>query len=355
MEQQLSELKMTFHKIIGVKNDNDKKMLKLESKTKHLKNIYNDFIKYNNEILCVFSLDSLHFQAKVIDVEYDDMKRLFSCILNRMYCEFFKLYKIITDYIKTSITDKKVKELLNIHNQYPVYKDLEPFKVYEFETIESIHAVVLELLVSLISLYLTKEDELTKYKNKNKVGFNIDNFVNTIVFNNTILREKIQLFINYLSFFHKLQIKYLSRYINKLDLVISQLDSDINFEERQDSSEEYDVIIEKEYTSEILIEKIKNVLCEDSGEKYEMPIYEAEYNSDMSSLDGTIEVVENSSETSNSKRKKYLAKKKRLQQKKLENKKVSDGLTEEEILQEENIELTVEESPSTEENNGDGL
>jgi len=136
-----------------------------------------------------------------------------------------------------------------------------------------------------------------------------------------------------------------------LDLVISQLDSDINFEERQDSSEEYDVIIEKEYTSEILIEKIKNVLCEDSGEKYEMPIYEAEYNSDMSSLDGTIEVVENSSETSNSKRKKYLAKKKRLQQKKLENKKVSDDLTEEEILQQDNIELTIEETPNTDENN----
>ena len=153
MEQQINELKVTFHKIVGLKNDNDKKMAMLDSKTKHLKNIYNDFIKYNNEILCVFSLDSLHFQAKVIDIEYDDMKRLFSCILNRMYCEFFKLYKIITEYIKTSITDKKIKELLNIHNQYPVYKDLEPYKVYEFETIESIHAVVLELLfLSLICI-----------------------------------------------------------------------------------------------------------------------------------------------------------------------------------------------------------
>jgi len=237
-----------------------------------------------------------------------------------MYCEFFKLYKIITDYIKTSITDKKIKELLNIHNQYPVYKDLEPYKVYEFETIESIHAVVLELLVSLINLYLTKEDELTKYKNKNKVGFNIDNFVNTIMFNNIMLREKIHLFINYLTFFHKLQIKYLTRYTDKLELVISQLDSDIDFEEKKDSIEEPEMLVE-EY-------KNKNVV-----EKYETPVYEVEYNSDMSSLDGTLDVVDNPSEISNSKRKKYLAKKKRLQQKKLENKKVSDDLTEEEILQ----------------------
>ena len=344
MEQQINELKTTFHKIVGLKNDNDKKMAMLDSKTKHLKNIYNDFIKYNNEILCVFSLDSLHFQAKVIDIEYDDMKRLFSCILNRMYCEFFKLYKIITEYIKTSITDKKIKELLNIHNQYPVYKDLEPYKVYEFETIESIHAVVLELLVSLINLYLTKEDELKKYQNKNKVGFNIDNFVNTIMFNNIMLREKIHLFINYLTFFHKLQIKYLTRYTHKLELVISQLDSDIDFEEKKDSIEEEPEMVVEEY-------KNKNVV-----EKYEMPIYEVEYNSDMSSLDGTLDVVDNPSEISNSKRKKYLAKKKRLQQKKIESKKALDEtLVEEEKIQEENIELIVEETPSVTIDNNDGV
>ena len=343
MEQQINELKTTFHKIVGLKNDNDKKMAMLDSKTKHLKNIYNDFIKYNNEILCVFSLDSLHFQAKVIDIEYDDMKRLFSCILNRMYCEFFKLYKIITEYIKTSITDKKIKELLNIHNQYPVYKDLEPYKVYEFETIESIHAVVLELLVSLVNLYLTKEDELKKYQNKNKVGFNIDNFVNTIMFNNIMLREKIHLFINYLTFFHKLQIKYLTRYTHKLELVISQLDSDIDFEEKKDSIEEPEMVVE-EY-------KNKNVV-----EKYETPVYEVEYNSDMSSLDGTLDVVDNPSEMSNSKRKKYLAKKKRLQQKKIESKKALDEtLVEEEKIQEENIELIVEETPSVTVDNSDDV
>ena len=70
------------------------------------------------------------------------MKRLFSSILNRMYCDFFKLYKIITDYINTNINDKKVKEMININNQYPIYKDLEPFKVYDFDTIENIHDVI---------------------------------------------------------------------------------------------------------------------------------------------------------------------------------------------------------------------
>lgn len=330
MEQQINELKMTFHRIVGLKNDNEKKNAFLETKTKHLKNIYNDFIKNNNEMLCVFSLDSLHFQSKVIDIEYDDMKRLFSSILNRMYCEFFKLYKIIIDYIKTSINDKKVREMVNINNKYPVYKDLEPFKVYDFEVIESMHDAVLELLHSLISLYTTKENELKKYQSRNKFGFNIDNFVNTIMFNNTMLREKIQLFINYISFFHKLQIKYLSRYSKKLELVISQLDADIDFEENAKLFEQSPVTTPKSASPKE--EKNKNkqhndvidVVKErknDEDSNYKMPVYCVDYNSDLSSLDGTttLVVVQPSTEQSNAKRKKYLAKKKRIQQKKIEN------------------------------------
>ena len=137
-----------------------------------------------------------------------------------------------------------------------------------------------------------------------------------------------------MTFFHKLQIKYLTRYTDKLELVISQLDSDIDFEEKKDPIEEPEMVVE-EY-------KNKNVV-----EKYETPVYEVEYNSDMSSLDGTLDVVDNPSEISNSKRKKYLAKKKRLQQKK-ENKKVTD-----EKIPEENIELIIEETSNTASENND--
>lgn len=365
MQQQINELKTTFHRIVGLKNDNEKKNALLELKTKQLKNIYNDFIKNNDEILCVFSLDSLHYQSKVIDIEYDDMKRLFSSILNRMYCEFFKLYKIIIDYVKTSISDKKVTEMVNMNNKYPVYKDLEPFKVYEFEVVENIHDAVLELLHSLISLYTTKENELKKYQNKNKFGFNIDNFVNTIMFNNTMLREKIQLFINYIIFFHKLQIKYLSRYSKKLELVISQLEADIDFEENTrlfeespvttpvaaSPKEEKNKISQPHDVTDVVKERNSH---EDSN--YKMPIYTVDYNSDLSSLDGTttIDVVDNPTELSNSKRKKYLAKKKRLQQKKLESKKALDEtLVEKEKVEDENIELTIEEIPTTQSENNE--
>lgn len=241
-EDKLTQIKTTFIKIIEWKMENERKIHTLETKIVKLKGMYNEFIKNNKETLCVFGLDSLYFQGKIIDIEYDDVKRLFSAIINRMYCEFFKLYKIVVDYIKTNIKDKKLLELVNIHNQFPVYKDLEPFKIYDFDVVQSIHDVIVELLYALHNYFTIKERELEKYKAKNKIGFNIDNFVNTVYFNNIMLREKISLFINYLEFFHRLNIKYLSRYYHKLDMMVNQINSDIHFEEKNDENATYEMI-----------------------------------------------------------------------------------------------------------------
>jgi hypothetical protein len=257
-ENRLNEIKITFIKIIELKMENEKKINVLDTKIVKLKGMYNEFIKSNNETLCVFGLDSLYFQGKIIDIEYDDVKRLFSAIINRMYCEFFKLYKIVVDYIKSNINDKKLLELVNIHNQFPVYKDLEPFKKYDFDTVQSIHDVIVELLYALHNYYTIKQRELEKHKVKNKIGFNIDNFVNTVYFNNIMLREKISLFINYLEFFHRLNIKYLSRYYHKLDMMVNQINSDIRFEEKNDETSTYQMIDVREIKENVVVQNETN-------------------------------------------------------------------------------------------------
>jgi len=257
-ENRLNEIKITFIKIIELKMENEKKINVLDTKIVKLKGMYNEFIKSNNETLCVFGLDSLYFQGKIIDIEYDDVKRLFSAIINRMYCEFFKLYKIVVDYIKSNINDKKLLELVNIHNQFPVYKDLEPFKKYDFDVVQSIHDVIVELLYALHNYYSIKQRELEKHKVKNKIGFNIDNFVNTVYFNNIMLREKISLFVNYLEFFHRLNIKYLSRYYHKLDMMVNQINSDIRFEEKNDETATYEMIDVREIKENVVVQNETN-------------------------------------------------------------------------------------------------
>jgi hypothetical protein len=150
-----------------------------------------------------------------------------------MYCEYFKLYKIIVSYASDNIQDKKIVEIIKGSN-FPIYKDLEPFKQYEFEVIQNIHETIIGLLISINNYLMHKEHDLRQHQEKNATGLNIDNFIRTFSYNNVVLREKITLFITYIEFFHKLHTKYFKRFTTKMQLFVSQINNDIKFE---DSSE----------------------------------------------------------------------------------------------------------------------
>jgi hypothetical protein len=95
MEDRLVKLKSEFSNVITVRNTVKNVFDILQTRIDKLKLIYAEFIKDNKTDMFVSGLDSFYFQSKLIDIEYDDMKRLFLSINNRMYCEYFKLYKII--------------------------------------------------------------------------------------------------------------------------------------------------------------------------------------------------------------------------------------------------------------------
>jgi hypothetical protein len=162
-------------------------------------------------------------------MEYDEMKRLFLAISNRMYCEYYKLYKIIVDYISSNKNDKT---LTNIKiNDYPIYKDLEPYKDYDFEIIQDIHENIINLVRVLISILNNKENEILLHKNKQSIGLNIDNFITTFNYSINVMKEKIIMFITYIEFFHKLHTKYFKRFSNKIQLMYSHINHDINFDD----------------------------------------------------------------------------------------------------------------------------
>ena len=214
-----------------MKNENVKTFGILEAKICKLKEFYSEFVKNNKNNLFIFGLDSFHFQGKLIDIEYEDIQRLYSAITNRIYCEYFKLYKIIVQYILDNIIEQKIIDLVHVNNSYPIYKDLEPFKKYDFEIIQSIHEFIIILLNSINGFLMNKEHDLKRHQLKNNIGLNIDNFVNTFQFNNVILREQLILFITYIEFFHKLHLKYLTRFTTKMHIFFSQITNDIKFED----------------------------------------------------------------------------------------------------------------------------
>jgi hypothetical protein len=230
MENRISKLKSDFNNITSIRNNVKNVFDILQLRINKLKLFYSEFIKNNKNKLFVFGLDSFHFQSKLIDVEYDDMKRLFLAINNRMYCEYFKLYKIITEYVYENINDKKITEIIKVNN-FPVYKDLEPFKEYSFETTTEIHENILVIVNSIISNLNTRENELNIHRGKQALGLNIDNFITTYNFELTVIKEKVSMFLTYIEFFHKLHTKHLKRFSNKIQLMYTHITTDIKFDE----------------------------------------------------------------------------------------------------------------------------
>ena len=233
MESRLVKLKSNFNNIITIRNTVKNVFDILQMRINKLKLFYAEFIKNRKNDMFIFGLDSFRFQSKLIDIEYDDMKRLFLAINNRMYCEYFKLHKIIVEYILNNIADKKIIDIVKV-NTYPTYKDLEPYKDYKFETILDIHESILNLLNILMSSLTSKENELAIHKTKQSIGLNIDNFITTFNFDIVVLREKTSMFITYIDFFHKTHTKYLNRFSNKIQLMYTHINNDINFDEHLD-------------------------------------------------------------------------------------------------------------------------
>jgi hypothetical protein len=230
MESQISDLKTDFITIINHRDTTKRIFDILEGRIKKLKSIYNEFITNNEKQIFIFGLDSFRFQSKLMDIEFDDMKRMSLAINNRIYCEYYKLYRMIVCYINETINEQTISENLNI-DKFPIYRDLEPFREYDFSFITELHSNILTLLSSVVNYINTKDRELTTHKKKMNIGLNIDNFVSSFNYDVNNSREKIGLFIKYMNFFHRNHIKMLGRFVNKLQDMYSHIDKDIDFDE----------------------------------------------------------------------------------------------------------------------------
>lgn len=242
MDTKLLKIKTIFNKIKDTRVHVVNVFSVLEVKLTKLKNMTNDFIKSNHDVLFVFGLDSFKFQSKLIDFEYTDMQKYFYALNNRMYCEYYKLFKIVSEYVDKTIGTNKTFEMIKTNSVFPIYKDLEPYKQYNFETIEEVHKTIILLLGGIQEHIVFKETELENYKIKQDSGLNINNFVNTFLFNVTMIKQNLALFISYLDFFHNIHIKHFKRFAKKMKSMDDYLNEDITFDDspRRKNSRDFD-------------------------------------------------------------------------------------------------------------------
>ena len=224
------ELKDEFNNIKNLRESIIFLLESLNSKIIMLKNMYQVLLK--NNISHSFGLDSLHFQNKMIESEYEFISKQFKIIDNRIYGDYYKLYKIVIKYINDNIDDKKILQLSENSKNYPVYKDLNNQIEYDFINTEEIHKDIIQVIEALQNELLIRERDLKIDDQKRKSGLNIDNLINSYHYNNVILKEQITLFIDYVKVFHKFHIKYIHRFKLKTKLFYGQINADIKLEKK---------------------------------------------------------------------------------------------------------------------------
>ena len=222
------ELKDEFNDIKNLRESILYLLDSLNHKIDTLKNIYKDLLDKNKSHS--FGLDSLHFQAKIINLECDHKDLMFKITDNRIYGDYYKLYQIIVNYVLNNIDDKKILHLCENAKNYKIYKDLDQNREYDFNETTEIHKDIMQIIESLQNELLIKERDLKMEDKKRKSGLNIDNLINSYNYNNNLLKQQIELYIEYVKVFHKFHIKYLHRFNLKAKLFYGQINSDIKLE-----------------------------------------------------------------------------------------------------------------------------
>jgi hypothetical protein len=279
MDIKFNTLKSTFNGIKNIREEINSIFANLESRVVKLKDMYKDFVEHNSTTLFIFGLDSFYFQNKLIDNEFSDMKKFYELIMNRMYCEYYKLYKIILEYVNNKLADDaKLIDMIRNKTEYPVYKDLEPYKYYDFSLIDELHDDITNTLIAMNNYLSNKKHVLTSYQLRSDVGLNINNFVSTYEFKVSSIEGQMELFCRYIDFFHELHLKYLKRFAMKIQIIYGQVNHDINFDEvsltnksdkkqyMNDMKHEIDKKTLKELRSSIHIDQHRGELSSDSDE-----------------------------------------------------------------------------------------
>lgn len=227
IDEEIKNIKNNFEYIRSLRSEIIQILGEIEIKLNALRKIYISLIKSHKDIDFTFGLDSFFFQNKLIETDAENMKKVFNCINNQMYGEYYKLYRMLFDYINNNIKDSKLLEETT-KKSYPGYKDLEPLKNYDFALVIEIQTFIIKIIQNLQDYLNYKQMELNKDSTQSLMGINIENIINYQHYSNALLQEKINMFCRYLDVFDKHHHKYFSRLLLKSKMMLGIVNEDIN-------------------------------------------------------------------------------------------------------------------------------
>jgi len=206
----------------------------VQLKLKELKQNYDTMVQNNKKKILLFCLDSYYFQYKTLLLETENIDKYISMIKNRMYGDYYKLFSIIVTEMSPLM---KLEEFVTKQQKYIPYKEIEPYFEYPQNDLLELHRDILKLLNVLYKEYLQKEKKTIE--NNKSGGLYVENFIQTLNYENNTFKEKILLYVGYLQFYHKLQEKYLSGLFRRVDLFYKEIEENIIVNGNMGSNIEY--------------------------------------------------------------------------------------------------------------------
>lgn len=268
----INKLKKNFDNIKLLNSDICNIFDNLDTKICKLKELYNGFLHENHNTLLVFGLDTFKFQNKLIDEEYDYLKNNYNLICNKIYCDYYNLYNIIIKFIMNNDSLKKIHKI-SIKERIEKYDYFNIYKYYNLQLSFDIFQDIINLINALCDTSKSITNSIKNYNNKKKIGLNINNFIYTYAYKNSVLNEQINLYINYLGFFLRMHLKYFTNYIQKIKAMYIQINKDINFDKEEKT----------EYLTETEIETKTNMVTNNNN--IDKPQYNLILNSPTLNLD----------------------------------------------------------------------
>ena len=129
-----NNFKKAFSIIKDLREHSSNILIDIRSKLNILENTYKELLEFNSDEHTT-GLDSLYFQNKLFELQFVNNNNIFDIINNRIYGNYYKLYKEINKYIlsqKYTLDNNYIKE-------FPIYKDLDNDEKYDFKLIIEIY------------------------------------------------------------------------------------------------------------------------------------------------------------------------------------------------------------------------
>lgn len=217
-----------FNNILNIRTCLKDKIEEIEKIKKIIRQNYIECVEKESQNY--FGLDSVHFQNKLIELEFLNILNLHIFIDNRIYCDYYKLFCMMDDYLKNKLLKHQYTDVTELQkrNIYPVYKDLETTKKYNFDTINNIHADVIRVIQKVSEIHEVNKAKIESTQGNVNYSINLDNYIINQQYINKELLMTNELHSNYITGYHKFHDTILQNFLEKVEVFFEQINHRAN-------------------------------------------------------------------------------------------------------------------------------